>query len=155
MRTVEERFWAKVDKTDGCWLWTASIHTTGYGQFRIQGRTVVAHREAYRMLVGPIPEGLDLDHKCRNRACVNPAHLRPATHKQNLENQRGAHANSKSGIRGVHWNKRARKWRAVLMHFGEVHYNGMFTDIKEAEAAVLAKRLELFTHNDVDRGLAA
>jgi hypothetical protein len=87
-----ERFWPKVDKTsspDGCWLWTAALSQAGYGAFgaeRVNGRNrfVHAHRFAYELLVGPIPEGLQLDHLCRNRACCNPAHLEPVTLRENL-----------------------------------------------------------------------
>ena len=81
---VEERFWSKVEKTDTCWLWTASLQSTGYGQISVDRRPRLAHRVAYEMLVGPIPAGLELDHLCRNRACVNPDHLEPVTHKVNM-----------------------------------------------------------------------
>lgn len=105
--TTEERFWAKVDKQDGgCWLWTAALSGgTGYGQFytemhEIDGETkprkVGAHRFAYEALVGPIPQGLDLDHLCRVRHCVNPAHLEPVTRSEN----------TKRGETGAHWAKR-------------------------------------------------
>lgn len=84
--TPSERFWAKVDKTDpsGCWLWTAGTFRNGYGQFMtVKPRKVSAHRYAYEQLVGPIPEGLVLDHLCRVPACVNPAHLEPVTPAEN------------------------------------------------------------------------
>lgn len=77
------RFWQKVDKTETCWLWTAAI-ATGYGRFYLDGHLVPAHRFAYELLVGPIPAGLDLDHLCRVRNCVNPAHLEPVTRQENL-----------------------------------------------------------------------
>jgi hypothetical protein len=85
----EERFWPKVDKTETCWLWVGAIGTGGYGNFYISSvgrriRSVRAHRWAYEHLVGSIPDGLDLDHLCRNRACVNPAHLEPVTRRVNL-----------------------------------------------------------------------
>ena len=77
--TLYQRFWAKVNKTDTCWLWTAST-LNGYGQIKAGGRfgkILLAHRVAYEMLVGPIPEGLQLDHLCRVTLCVNPKHLEP------------------------------------------------------------------------------
>lgn len=80
--SLEERFWAKVNKTDDCWLWTATT-AHGYGNFRFDGKMVRAHRFAYTLLVGPIPAGLEIDHLCRIRACVNPFHLEPVTHREN------------------------------------------------------------------------
>ena len=83
----DTRFWAKVFAEDGaaCWRWLAAVNTSGYGHFRTSAhRTRLAHRMAYEMCVGPIPEGLTLDHLCRNRLCVNPAHLEPVTVRENL-----------------------------------------------------------------------
>ncbi len=82
--TTQERFWSKVSKTeDGCWSWTGS-KTSGYGDFYDGVRKVSAHRYSYETLSGPIPEGLVLDHLCRNRACVNPEHLEPVTQQVNI-----------------------------------------------------------------------
>lgn len=78
-----KRFWSKVDKTEGCWLWTGGLHE-GYGRFYAQGIRKQAHIWSYEMSVGAVPDGLELDHLCRNKACVNPKHLEAVTHRVNL-----------------------------------------------------------------------
>lgn len=87
--TDAERFWAKVDKTDGCWLWTSNISTAGYGLFKIAQRGYVAHILAYETLVGSVPDGLELDHLCKVRRCVNPEHLEPVTQRENIMRANG------------------------------------------------------------------
>lgn len=95
--TVLERFLAKVEKTETCWLWRGYIAPNGYGQIGMSNprRVEYAHRAAYELLVGPIPEGMQLDHLCRTRACVRPDHLEPVTQRENLlrgEGVTAAHA---------------------------------------------------------------
>lgn len=93
---MEERLARKINVTETCWLWTGAL-VTGYGSLRRADGHHLAHRYVYEALVGPIPEGMDLDHLCHNadasceggwscahRRCVNPAHLEPTTHRQNI-----------------------------------------------------------------------
>ena len=80
------RFWAKVDVSGDCWEWTAACFGNGYGQFRVwpNENHRGAHCVVWEMLVGPIPEGFEIDHRCKNRACVNPDHLEPVPQIVNL-----------------------------------------------------------------------
>ena len=100
---VEVRFWAKVDVGHplGCWTWIAGRTSRGYGSFGQGGpkRRVYAHRYAYELLVGPIPDGLVIDHLCRNPSCVNPDHLEPVTHQENC----------RRGVAGVLARRRAAR----------------------------------------------
>ena len=81
------RFWEKVEKTPRCWFWVAG-HNGHYGHLRsrVENRDYLAHRLIYETCIGPIPEGLEIDHECRNTLCVNPSHLRVATRLQNMLN---------------------------------------------------------------------
>lgn len=73
-----------VRRPDGCWIWTGATNDGGYGQLRADDRVQYAHRLAYETFVGPIPDGLQIDHLCRTRLCVNPAHLEPVTQRENI-----------------------------------------------------------------------
>lgn len=69
---------------DGCWVWTKCCDQDGYGLVWFDGQMRRAHRIIYEILVGPIPDGLDIDHLCRVRACVNPDHMEPVAHGENI-----------------------------------------------------------------------
>jgi hypothetical protein len=69
---------------DGCWLWTAAISAGGYGRSWDGKKSIYAHRQVYEAIVGPIAPGLQIDHLCRVRSCVNPSHLEPTTQRINI-----------------------------------------------------------------------
>ena len=142
-RDPNDRFWEKVDQSGDCWLWTASCSSKGYGYFNVGGgRIVRAHRFSYELVNGPIPEGLQLDHRCRVPSCVNPDHLRLATNKQNAEHRGGA---------GVSPHRDGR-WQARVKHNGQDISLGIYETRRDAEHVALGARMVLFTHNDRDRG---
>lgn len=92
--TPEERFWNRIiGKPDDCLIWQGYLNQDGYGRLRWKGKLILAHVLAYNLEVGEVPEGLELDHKCRARACVNVEHLEPVTHKENMV--RGISRNAK------------------------------------------------------------
>ena len=141
--TLEERFWAKVDVRDmnGCWLWTGSCQKKGYGQIRVttngRYRMPLAHRVAWELLVGPIPDGLVLDHDnsefgCHNPSCVRPDHLEMTTQMKNLQRRRGLDAHNKSGHRGVSWYEPRQKWLVRVVCDGKTHHGGYFLSLDEA-----------------------
>lgn len=86
-KTIKERFDEKWQPNiiTNCWTWTAFIRPEGYGHMRVGKDVILAHRLAYELYVGPVPDGLTLDHLCRNRRCVNPAHLEPVTGSENTK----------------------------------------------------------------------
>lgn len=80
-----KRFTSKFSiRENGCWEWDAHVMWSGYGLFWAEGKTRRAHRWAYGKLIGPIPEGLHLDHLCKSKTCVNPQHLEPVTPAENM-----------------------------------------------------------------------
>lgn len=99
------RFWKYVDVTDNCWLWTGCVdRTVGYGEFgrSVTGQRIRVHRYVYELIKGPIPLGLQIDHLCRVRICVNPDHLEAVTQQEN--NRRGQSPTA-INARKTHCNK--------------------------------------------------
>jgi hypothetical protein len=140
------RFWASARLEGGCLVWMKSRRRNGYGQVMISDRNRTAHRVAFELTYGSIPDGALVDHICRNRACIDPAHLRLATVKQNAEN-RADNPHTTSGFRGVSWDKQRRCWVATVTHNYRTVNLGRFSDIHEAAKAASDARDRLFTHN--------
>lgn len=146
--TVAARIARKTLKTESCWLYTGHVGDKGYGILKNNGKREKVHRVVYVLAHGPIPEGLMVDHKCRVRHCVRPSHLRAATNKQNSENR----AITQRGV-----SKRYRKktddyvYVAKVTHDGEYHYCGQHATAELAAEAVRLARLDMYTHNDLDR----
>ena len=107
-RTIQERFWKYTEvpiETDACWLWTGTRDRYGYGRIHIAGgRNFGAHRVAYGLLVGPIPAGMCVCHRCDNPGCVNPRHLFVASQEDNMRDMIRKGRTALCGVRGVdHW----------------------------------------------------
>jgi hypothetical protein len=113
---MEQRFLSKVNKTDGCWLWTGRVSQT-YGYFDVGRKGRLAHRVAYELYKGPISDGLVVRHKCDESKCVNPEHLETGTQQDNVDDciERGRRR----------YNK------------GEKHHNSKLTDDEVREIRIL------------------
>jgi len=144
----EERFWAKVTKTETHWLWLGGSKPLGYGVFWLDGRLQSAHRVSYELANGPIDRVLVIDHICGEPACVNPEHLRAVTNKQNMEHRIGLNSNNTTGVRGVYWSDRYQQFVAQIKHNYIRVYHARFDTLAEAESAVSTQRALIFTHAD-------
>ncbi len=111
--TLEERFWARVERTEDCWIWRGCKRPDGYGQFRdVNRKPMLAHRLSYQLAIGEIPKELVIDHRCHtrdckggvtcpHRSCVKPAHLVPTTFADNVKRGQAGHM-----LKGCHWTKK-------------------------------------------------
>ena len=142
------------DRPGECWPWPGSKTHDGYGRIMCNGRTQYTHRVAYELHVGPIPDGLMLDHICHERACFNPAHLEPVTKAQNMQNRAGLDANNTSGHRGVFWDKRTSRWRVMVRLGGILHYGSRFQSLDDAIAAAEQLRRDLGFRDTTSRRTA-
>lgn len=98
------------DGPDSCWLWLGTVNpTTGYGKKQVDGKAVLAHRWIYEMLLGPIPDGLVIDHKCRKRHCVNPHHLEVVEQAENCRRAITTKLNADQ-VKEIKAAKEGKKW---------------------------------------------
>lgn len=85
MKTDIQAFFEKVDKTGQCWVWIGTLTSKGYGRFHIHSKRYRAHRWSYERFVGPLEEGMTIDHLCKRKSCVNPEHLEQVTNSVNIQ----------------------------------------------------------------------
>ena len=152
--TAEERFNARTERRGDCLIWTGGTQGNGYPKMIVNGSSVPSHRYAWESVHGPIEAGLEVDHLCHEPLCCEVAHLRLTTRKQNMEHRQGAPSNSTTGVLGVSWNRKLNKYQVTVRHNDRSVYGGIYVTLPEAEAAAIALRKRLFTHNDRDRRAA-
>lgn len=132
MTSTEARFWAKVDKTGDCWVWTAATNPKGYGQFYVEGMRL-AHRVSWILAHGPIPDDLCVLHRCDHPPCVNPAHLFLGTYADN---------NHDRDAKGRQRNQNAAKTRCPHGHeyTPENTYTGLRNDGRRRRECLVCQR---------------
>ena len=134
----------RVARDGDCIVWTGHKNQHGYGRVQVGGnRLRVVHHLAWEQAHGPVPEGMEIDHVCFNRACINVDHLRPVTKSDNARHRRGAQPNSKSGVRNVHAYSGGR-WYVRLKVKGKRLHFGIYDTIEEAEQVAIRARREVF-----------
>lgn len=139
----------EIDSASGCWVWTRELNREGYGRLEFQGKKQLVHRLMFSIFVGPLVEGLQVDHiDCISTACCNPEHLRQVSPAGNMQNQRGLRSNNISGHAGVCWSKRREKWYAHISVGGAATHLGSFTNLDDAIAARKAGEAKYHPYRD-------
>lgn len=137
----QQNLFKKIEVTGFCWNWAGPLNPRGYGQFRVGVQMLRAHRVLYSWLVGPIAEGLVLDHLCENQACVNPDHLKPTTQKFNVLRGHGISA------------RNAKKTCCPIGH--PLEGENLYTKPDGRRVCRICKRAQLIRWKATRRGLAA
>lgn len=146
MFTLEQqaRFFGKVsfEPMSGCLLWTGARTVRGYGHLTVDSRHWTAYRFSWVHVHGALPDEVEIDHICHNPSCVNPDHLRIATHAENMRNS-VRQKNNQCGLKGVSWRHDRRKWRAVITANHAYRHLGYFTTAEAAHRAYCLAAREL------------
>src|SRR5215472_3186776 len=142
-RATVGNFWQRVKhKTHGCWPWQGGIQSRGYGTTWFDGKDCTAHRVAYVLTHGSIPNDSVVDHLCSNRRCCNPAHLQLVSNSLNIG--RGSNKKHAGGnrYRNVHWRKDRHRWSVKIENKGRIVRGGCFdhAEVAAMQADVLAAR---------------
>ena len=148
---LEEKFWKFVDKNgpNGCWLWTGGLNEKGYGKFNVaMGKLAKAHRYAWELLRGPIPDGYVIDHDhpefgCHNPTCCNPDHLQAVPRRINQQRRRGAQVDSQTGERGVFPPNHKGLWRGEVKYTDEHGVQRSITKTSKERSVVSAWVVEM------------
>lgn len=145
--SLEDRFWGKVDKSGECWVWTAGRDPKGYGRIFLEGRAQIAHRVAWRLSFGAIPDGLFVCHHCDNPPCVRPSHLFLGTNADNSadRDRKGRTNNSTAGEANVNARLTAAQVRLIRESTKSERELGREFGVKGA-AIGKARRRETWRH---------
>lgn len=143
-RTPRESFEARTERQGDCLIWTGGLTSNGYGSMHYSGKAGYAHRYAWEVENGPVPDGSLVDHVCHNKRCVEVRHLRLATKSQNGAHRASAPANSVTGIRGVSRASSGTKWMAQVTIRPGVRKTRLYESIDEAAKAVKEWREDYF-----------
>lgn len=148
-KSLAERVASNTLREGSCLIWQGSTSKEGYAWLTFENVAQLGHRLVWEAAHGPIPSGMVIDHRCGNRACLELDHLQVVTYRENAENLRGAHADSKTGVRGVYEHQ--GRFVADVWAGGRRVLNRSFATLEEADAAARAARLAYQSNNLRDR----
>ena len=140
---------SRVERVGECLIWTGAKGADGYGLIRVRGKVTRAHRYAWELARGEIGPGVFLDHSCGNRACIELAHLRIATQRENNQYRTTPDARNKSGYRGV-FQAASGRWVARAMKNGKLYRLGTFDDAETAGRVASEWRSENYRLGEFD-----